>query len=150
MGVRPGGLRTKGLGTGLDKRPFSVLLANATHLMQPLDRTIFSPLKREIEKKVHNYNLHHSGEKLDKYTLIRVAQPAFETALGNSETIIEGFRVCGLVPWDPSAVTISRTKASTVFASNKDQSVTNLETAGATPQGPNEVMEAGSTSGNYN
>ena len=87
---------------------------------------------------------------MDKYTLIRVAQPAFETALGNSETIIEGFRVCGLSPWDPSAVTISRTQPSCVFASNNDQTDTNLEAPLVTLQGSHEVMETDSTSGNSN
>ena len=108
---------------------FLVLLENATHLVQPLDVRIFSPMKAEMVNRVANWRQKNPGITLNKYELIRVVLPALKTALGNKNTIKEGFRASGLwvegKGWDPSQVDFSRMKASEVFA--QDPVVDNLE-----------------------
>ena len=102
----------------------SVLLENATHLVQPLDVRIFSPMKAEMMNRVASWRQHNPGVTLNKYELVRVVLPALRTALGNKDTIKEGFRASGLFVegkgWDPSQVDFSRMKASEVFAQKKD------------------------------
>ena len=102
----------------------SVLLENATHLVQPLDVRIFSPLKAEMDKRKQLWRDANPGKTIDKYELIRVILPALEKALGNKSLIKEGFRASGLYVegkgFDPSQVDISRLKASEVFAEGED------------------------------
>ena len=98
----------------------SVLLENATHLVQPLDVRIFSPAKAEMGKRLQTWRDENRGKQIDKYELIRVILPALEKALGNKSLIKEGFRATGLYVegkgFDPSQVDFSRMHASEVFA----------------------------------
>ena len=97
----------------------SVLLENATHLIQPLDVRIFSPIKAEMEKQVEIWRQANRGKNITKYELIRVILPALEKGLGNKSLIKEGFRASGLYVegkgFDPSQVDFARLKASEVF-----------------------------------
>ena len=97
----------------------SVLLENATHLVQPLDVRIFSPSKAEMGKRLQAWRDENRGRQIDKYQLIHVILPALEKALGNKSLIKEGFRATGLYVegkgFDPSQVDFSRMHASEVF-----------------------------------
>ena len=108
----------------------SVLLENATHLVQPLDVRIFSPAKAEM------------GKQIDKYELIRVILPALEKTFGNKSLIKEGFRASGLYVegkgFDPSQVDFSRMHASEVFV----QEETGDNPDGVTAELPATVPEA--------
>ena len=115
----------------------SVLLENATHLVQPLDVRIFSPAKAEMGKRLQTWRDENRGKQIDKYELIRVILPALEKALGNKSLIKEGFRATGLYVegkgFDPSQVDFSRMHASEVFAQ---------EETGVTVELPATVPEA--------
>ena len=123
----------------------SVLLENATHLVQPLDVRIFSPMKAEMMNMVANWRQKNPGKTLTKYELVRVVLPALRTVLGNKDTIKEGFKCTGLyVPgkgWDPSQVDFSRMKASEVFAQKKDVEDRN-SVSEQVPEVPANVPEA--------
>ena len=106
---------------------FSVLLENATHLTQPLDIRIFSPLKNEMKKMTQVWSNHpdNQGKTIGKYEVIRVVFPALVKALSNKTNIKEGFRASGLYPWDPSQVDFSRMEASNVFIQENEDLETN-------------------------
>ena len=103
----------------------SVLLENATHLVQPLDVRIFSPAKSEMGKMLQTWRDENRGKNIDKYQLIRVILPALEKALGNKSLIKEGFRATGLYVegrgFDPSQVDFSRMHASEVFVQEETE-----------------------------
>ena len=103
----------------------SVLLENSTHLTQPLDIRIFSPLKNEIKKMTQMWSNHpdNRGKTIGKYEIVRVTFPALVKALSNKSNIKEGFRASGLYPWDPSQVDFSRMEASNVFAQETSEAV---------------------------
>ena len=94
-----------------------MLLENATHLIQPLDIRIFSPLKNEMKKMVQLWSNRpeNQGKTIGKYELIRVLFPALIKAFSNKSNIEQGFKKSGLFPWDPSQVDFSRMEASDVF-----------------------------------
>ena len=105
-------------------------MENATHLIQPLDIRIFSPLKNEMAKMVQKWSNHpdNHGKTIGKYELIRVIFPALVKALSNKSNIEEGFRASGLYPWDPSQVDFSRMEASNVFTQdNSDVDCVSME-----------------------
>ena len=121
----------------------SVLLENATHLVQPLDVRIFSPAKAEMKKRLQTWRDENRGKQIDKYQLIRIILPALEKALGNKSLIKEGFRATGLYVegrgFDPSQVDFSRMHASEVFV--QEETGDNPET-GNTAELPSIVPEA--------
>ena len=118
-----------------------MLLENATHLVQPLDVRIFSPLKAEMDKRKQLWRDANPGKTINKYELIRIILPALEKTLGNKSLIKEGFRASGLYVegkgFDPSQVDFSRMKASEVFAEGED-----LDDDGVTAALPSTVTGA--------
>ena len=120
----------------------SVLLENATHLVQPLDVRIFSPAKAEMGKRLQAWRDENRGKQIDKYELIRVILPALEKTFGNKSIIKEGFRASGLYVegkgFDPSQVDFSRMHASEVFV----QEETGDNPDGVTAELPATVPEA--------
>ena len=102
----------------------SVLLENATHLVQPLDVRIFASVKKGMEKQLQIWRDANPGKTINKYDLIRAILPALEKGLGNKSLIKEGFRASGLYVegkgFDPSQVDFSRMKASEVFAQEEE------------------------------
>lgn len=82
------------------------LLPNATHILQPCDVAVFKALKVAWKEVV----LKHKQDSQKAITKTNFA-PLFKYAFDRStkaETIIAGFRVTGLFPFDPSAVNYSK------------------------------------------
>lgn len=75
---------------------------HASHLLQPLDVACFSPLKRAYGRRVEELirlNQHH----VDKNDFLRLYIAARSEAFTEYNARV-GFRVAGLVPYDPSVV----------------------------------------------
>ncbi|KAJ8928694.1 hypothetical protein NQ314_018704 [Rhamnusium bicolor] len=78
---------------------------NTTHILQPADVSIFKPLKTELKKTVTKWqtlpqNLNRSVTKI-------IFCQVFKEALDNTDMenhIQNGFRKCGLYPFDPNNV----------------------------------------------
>lgn len=80
---------------------------NATHILQPLDVSVFGPLKKEWAKEVHQWRMGNNGMSLTKKDFA----PMLENVINNrlkKETITHGFRACGLYPWSPDAIDYSK------------------------------------------
>ena len=71
--------------------------------MQPLDTTVFGPLKNCWQEACHNFIQAHPGRVITKYQFNEI----FSTAWLKSMTpanIISGFKTCGVYPFNPKAV----------------------------------------------
>lgn len=76
---------------------------NATHIMQPLDVSVFRSLKAKWKEVVHQWRIEHCEnpvlKKKDFAPLLRHAMDML-----TPDTISNGFRKCGLCPWNPEEV----------------------------------------------
>lgn len=81
------------------------LYPNSTHLIQPMDVAVFKPLKQFWRKSVRDWHLKNHGKKLRKENFGNI----FENALSNitKETIQNGFKRCGLCPFNVENVKFS-------------------------------------------
>lgn len=76
---------------------------HTTHWLQPLDRSIFKPMKCYYYEAVNVWVRNNPGQSLGKCEFGKL----FNTAWGKSATpsnAANGFRACGLYPLDPDAV----------------------------------------------
>ena len=79
------------------------LVPHTTHEMQPLDTTVFGPLKNSWQEACHNFIQALPGRVITKYQFNEI----FSTAWLKSMTpanIISGFKTCGVYPFNPKAV----------------------------------------------
>ncbi|XP_065645531.1 uncharacterized protein LOC136076001 [Hydra vulgaris] len=77
--------------------------AHCSHWLQPLDRTVFGPLKTYYNQTCHELMNEYPGVTIDKSTFCGLFKKAWDQAL-TAANIISGFRSCGIFPYNPSAV----------------------------------------------
>ncbi|CAH1980043.1 unnamed protein product [Acanthoscelides obtectus] len=82
------------------------LLPNATHILQPCDVAVFKALK-VAWKDVVMRQKQDSQKSITKTNFAPLFKNAFDKAI-KPETIMAGFRVTGLFPFDPNAVDYSK------------------------------------------
>ncbi|KAF0688765.1 Uncharacterized protein FWK35_00038508, partial [Aphis craccivora] len=89
------------------------LPSNATHILQPCDVSIFKPLKsfwksvvRENKKDNDEERFNRHAKIITKYNFGTLFKKAFDNI--TIESIINGFRVCGLYPFNPDAVNYNK------------------------------------------
>lgn len=87
------------------------LFPNATHLLQPMDVAVFRSLKASWRQKVGEWRMAHDGAQVEKHQFPVVLKGALESISPSS--IQNGFKACGLLPWNPSAVRVSSVSSST-------------------------------------
>lgn len=87
---------------------------HASHIMQPLDVSVFGSLKNRWSKEVRNFQLSHPGENITKQTFSGVFKKAWEYST-TPENATSGFRKCGLFPLDKDNIDKSRMLPSQVF-----------------------------------
>ena len=94
-----------------------VLPPNATHLLQPLDKGIFGPLKAYWKQECHKYMSEHPGEVVSRYSFSRILSQAWERCMRLSN-VRAGFKVTGVYPLDRQ-VALKPFKSSSVTSSAK-------------------------------
>lgn len=82
------------------------LLPNSTHILQPCDVSIFRALKAGWKKAVTEFK-HDQNKQITKTNFAQIFQKPFEKSI-NSKIIKNGFRICGLYPFNPDAVDYSK------------------------------------------
>ena len=78
------------------------LPAHTTHLLQPLDVGVFSPLAFHYKKELELLT-RFSTVTVDKIDFLKIVQKARKSAISD-KNIQTAWRVTGLVPYDPSIV----------------------------------------------
>lgn len=71
------------------------LPAHSSHVLQPLDVSVFAPFKAALRSHIHNLRLHTSIRRLDIFTLAEIVTKSYDTAFSR-ENIISAFAKTGL------------------------------------------------------
>lgn len=80
------------------------LYPNATHVLQPFDVAVFHPLKQVWKKEVDNYRFEHQFSKIKKETIAPLLEKTLKKMSNLKNTIVNGFRACGLKPFSVNVV----------------------------------------------
>ena len=75
---------------------------HTTHLLQPLDVSVFGPLSREYKKQLEAVTRFNVCS-IDKVDFLKIIQKARKEAI-NKKNVLTAWRVTGLVPYNPSLV----------------------------------------------
>lgn len=83
------------------------LYPNSTRILQPADVSAFKPLKDGWRRGVLQWRRTHPTENLDKKHFASLLKTVIEDSV-KPQIIINGFRACGLYPWNPDAIDYSK------------------------------------------
>lgn len=95
---------------------------NASHILQPCDVSIFKPLKSHWKKVVHKYKQCDS-KTINKFNFLTIFKEAFDKI--TIEVIQNGFRACGLYPFDENAVNYDKCIPNRSFNTSDVSSISN-------------------------
>lgn len=84
------------------------LLANSTHILQPLDVAVFRPLKLEWKKVTHQWRIENNGSKLGREMFAPLLEKTLDRMRNIPDIIKSGFRTCGLVPFNPNNINYAK------------------------------------------
>jgi len=79
------------------------LYPNATHLLQPMDVSLFRPLKAAWRNTVSEWRMQNSGLAMKKHNFALLLKKALDS-IDTVNILKNGFRACGLCPFSPNAV----------------------------------------------
>ena len=102
-----------------------LLKPNMTHILQPLDLTFFSSLKKQLKTLVWDWQCtpSNAGQSLNKYSIVALLRVATELCLEKPDLILNGFRRAGIFPWDPLAPDTSKLLPGTIFQTTQIDSI---------------------------
>ena len=78
-----------------------------SHILQPLDVSVFGPLKQFWNKSLINFKGKYSVT-MTRANFFPVFDEAFEKAKGRPNNVKSGFRKCGIIPFTPDAIDYSK------------------------------------------
>ncbi len=76
---------------------------HTTHLLQPLNKGPFSPLKAEWRKSVHRFITSNPGRTGSRYDFSSLFSESWYAAM-SAKNVAAGFRFCGVYPLNKNAV----------------------------------------------
>ena len=80
------------------------LPSNSTHALQPLDVGVYGPVKAAWERILVMFARQNLGTPLIKELFPSLLKQLWQTDSMSSENIKAGFKRCGIMPWDPTAI----------------------------------------------
>lgn len=83
------------------------LYPNATRILQPADVAVFRPIKMCWQKTVREWHAEHPGEAITKVTFTPLLKKVVISSV-KSETLRNGFKACGLYPFNANAIDYSK------------------------------------------
>lgn len=83
------------------------LPANTTQITQPLDVCFFRPLKEYWNQILVDWRIDHRGGQLPKCEIAPLLKKAVDKMDNLTSTLVNGFKRCGLFPFDPESVNYS-------------------------------------------
>lgn len=94
------------------------LYPNSTRILQPADVSAFKPLKTAWKRGVLEWRRNNLTKTLTKVDFGPVLALTLEKHLKES-TVKNGFRACGLYPWNPNAIDYSKCLGKSIQTVNK-------------------------------
>lgn len=82
------------------------LYPNTTRITQPADVSVFGPIKKRYRNAVRKFQSENIGEVVTKLNIATILKTVIDEL--KPETIINGFRACGLCPFDENALDYSK------------------------------------------
>jgi len=82
---------------------------NTTHLLQPLDKGCFGPLKVSWTKVCHDFYTNHTGRVITRYDFSTLFAKAWFQSM-TAPNIIAGFRTCGVCPFSRNVIPVSKSE----------------------------------------
>lgn len=79
------------------------LPSHTTQALQPLDRSFFKPFKTYFASETKNWMFSHKERKINRYIAGKLIGNAW-TRAATSSNAVNGFRACGIFPYNPSAI----------------------------------------------
>lgn len=77
---------------------------NSTHFIQPLDVSFFKPMKAAWDTALVKWRFDNGGAMISKPDFAPLLKQAIDSMNGIEQTLINGFRKCGLHPWNSEAI----------------------------------------------
>ena len=87
---------------------------HTTHLLQPLDDTIFANFKNAYNARLLEMNFAKAGTKMNKYDFFKVFVPAFTSSM-SYQSITKGFSNTGIYPYNPRTKKLKQVIPSHIF-----------------------------------
>ena len=107
---------------------------HTTHESQPLDASVFKPLKQNWQDACHDYVQTHPGKAVTKYQFSELLHKAWDKTM-TPTVICAGFRRCGVYPFNPQAIDCS------ISTDNPEATLT--RPSDQQPEEENDLMENG-------
>ena len=92
---------------------------HTTHETQPLDASVFKPLKKNWSDVCHAYMQDNPGKVITKFTFSALFNTAWTKSMTISN-ICSGFRKCGIYPFNPGAVSCGNLPSNTCESNQPD------------------------------
>lgn len=73
---------------------------HTSHRTQPLDRTVYGPLKTFYNQEIDKWMVSHPGQRVTDYDLCTLFGAAY-TRTASVEKAVKGFESCGIWPFNP-------------------------------------------------
>ncbi|KMQ88832.1 tigger transposable element-derived protein 6-like protein, partial [Lasius niger] len=83
------------------------LYPNSTHILQPMDVAMFHPLKKAWKNVIHDWRMEHNAAALKREAFPLVLKKAIDS-INSAKNLQNGFRTCGLFPFDSDAINYSK------------------------------------------
>ena len=81
---------------------------HASHIMQPLDVSVYGPLKKYWNESLDSFSRNFKGLAMTRTHFFSVFDTAWKKAAGSREIIRSGFRKSGIMPFNPEAIDYSK------------------------------------------
>lgn len=111
---------------------------HCTHKLQPLDRTLFKALKSAYNASADSWLISNPGKGISLYEVAGIFGKAYLRA-ATQEKAINGFRTCGIWPYDPEVFSDSDFIAAGVTEEQQPQ--TSTAALAASPAVPDPVQQ---------
>ena len=127
------------------------LPSQATHVLQPMDKSVFGPLEHYWEEQVLQFYSHSTDRTLTKQRFGKIFTEAWDKA-ATPANIKAGFRATRIYPFSPSIIPDEDFTPSLV-THKEDAQVSNIvtvfETPAAAPLSQKKTCEASPVPGRY-
>ena len=128
-----------------------VLPPHTSHLTQPLDVSVFGPMKLMYNRECQSYMHANPGISITKHCIAALTNKPYVKAM-SAENLVSGFRKTGIFPFDSDAITKDSLAPSTIYREQDTCTPVPAETTvptSATPTAIASVQQPQNSSANF-